>query len=56
MTANPVLLGPEQVARVDEILDRMLELTHRDWFAGQAEFMQLQAELNLLVPLDTEPH
>jgi hypothetical protein len=50
MSTSPLQLRPEHVARLDEILDRMLEITQRDWFAGQAEFMQLQAELNLLVP------
>ena len=54
MTSSPVSLRPEHIARVDEILDRMLELTRRDWHAGRAEFTQLQAELNLLVPVDSE--
>jgi hypothetical protein len=45
-----VFLAPERLRRVVYILDRLRDLATQDWRANRDEFLQLQGELNALIP------
>jgi hypothetical protein len=45
-----VFLAPERLQRLTDILNRLRDLAAQDWRTHRNEFLQLQGELNALIP------